>query len=447
MNLSSRLESIQETILNLYELDSDDLSDQIKFWDLTRKENLLLYYARKQGITTLAHQHVPSLASSEAKARAAIEMTLLLRSLERTPYGREPWNMQQTSRERLLAPPAYCLKKGGGPVQVQFDNDPSNTVEHTAWENIYYQDEDDEWQKVPGEVDLDGLYYIQEDGLKLYYVDFKEEAAKYSQTGKWCLLYNNNCLASVASSPGTPSRPLHSSSPRPQERRTSSDSEEAEELGWETHETQGAQRGRRSRRVRTRSRSRSKGTTRSSPISVLPQVGETTLPTRPGGGRGRAPQLPSPRSRSRSGGSGSGERRRGRSRGSPGAGARKRGPRPTRPSVPLPAQVGSSRESSRGRPAGRLGQLLQEAWDPPGICLRGPANTLKCLRYSLKSRHSKWFTNISTTWHWTESNSTTRVGRARVLVVFTDEEQRSNFLSKVTLPKSVSYYLVSLGDI
>ncbi|UBK24602.1 E2 [Eptesicus regulus papillomavirus] len=451
MNLSSRLDSIQDQILSLYERDSDDLRDQIKFWELTRKENVLLHYARKQGLRTLSQQPVPSLASSESKAREAIEMTIVLTSLANSPYGREPWTMQECSRERLLAAPPYCMKKGGGPVQVMFDNDAENVVEHTSWDTIYYQDEDDQWRKVQGQVDLDGLFYTQEDGLKVYYVSFKDEANKYSQTGKWSLIYNNNLLASVDSSPGSSAGPLYTSSPHPaRHRRSSTDSTSSEAAQRYQRPQRQRKQGEQApqgtqKRVQLRGRSRSRSRSRrrevrSRSISLVSQASGSSSPT----GFGRRPPKQPDSTRRRRGVAGGG---RGRSGRSPSGSRQRSRSRSRRPEAPSPEEVGSSREQPKGGSVGRLGRLLQEARDPPGICLRGPANTLKCLRYSLKSKHSSQFSLISTTWHWTESVSTARIGRARMLITFESEQQRSTFLTKVTLPKSVSYFLVNLGDV
>lgn len=433
MSLSSRLELTQEKILNLYELDSNDLADQIKYWELTRTENMLLYYARKQGIKTLAHQHVPSLASTESKAREAIEMTLILNSLAKSAYAREAWTMPMCSRERLLAPPAYCMKRGGGPIQVQFDNDPSNTVEHTAWDYIYYQDEDDVWHKVPGDVDLNGLYYIQTDNLKLYYVDFKEEAAKYSKTGKWSLLYNN-LVTSVDSSPDSGHGPLYTSSPR-----------EARAATPDTPSSNGQRHRERYRRLSTpstpspthsppRPRQRSQSRARGAQIRAVSPSRER------GSGRRRRRSTSVSGTRVTSGRGGSGRRSRSRSR-------RREPPRSGQLTAPTPEEVDSSRKIPTGRSSGRLETLLREARDPPGIILKGAPNNLKCFRYSMKSRNQKLFSLVSTTFHWTESQSTKRVGEARMLVTFTDKHQREEFLKRVTLPKSLSYFTVDLGDI
>lgn len=212
------LESVQDALLNLYEQDSDNLSDQITQWELVRKENAILYAARQQGITRMGLHRVPTLASSEQKAREAIEMHMYLLSLQRSPFGEEPWTLQQTTRERFLAAPEYCFKKGGSPVDVYFDNDQENSVRLTSWQFIYYQSADDQWHKVPGELDSEGLYYIQVDGLLVYYVSFADEAARYSRTGVWHVMINNKPIlpdTSVTSSGSAPRDTARKSPARP----------------------------------------------------------------------------------------------------------------------------------------------------------------------------------------------------------------------------------------
>lgn len=212
--LHSLLESVQEDLLTLYEKDSDSLDDQIRQWELIRRENAILYAARRQGITRLGMQMVPTLASSETKARHAIEMHMYLLSLKRSPFGDEPWTLQQTTRERFLTAPEYCFKKGGVDVDVVFDNEKANSVRYTAWQDIYYQGAEDEWHKVLGRIEHKGLVYTQIDGLQVYYVDFASEAAIYSQTGTWQVYSNNKPILPDTSA-------TRSSAPRKSPARTS----------------------------------------------------------------------------------------------------------------------------------------------------------------------------------------------------------------------------------
>lgn len=200
MRLSTLLESVQEELLSLYEADSNRLADQIRHWELVRKENAILNAARQQGIRRLGMHMVPTLASSESKARQAIEMQMYLQSLQRSPFGEEDWNLQQTTRERFMAPPEYCFKKGGQPVDAIYDKQQDNNVRYTAWEDIYYQSNEDVWHKVLGQIDHKGLFYTQVDGLRVPYVDFESEAAIYSHTGTWEVYANNKPILPDTSS-------------------------------------------------------------------------------------------------------------------------------------------------------------------------------------------------------------------------------------------------------
>lgn len=428
MNLSSRLESIQEKILNLYESQSDDIGDQIKYWDLTRQEQVLMHYARQNGHKSLASVQLPSLAASESRAKSAIEMVLILRSLADSPYGREPWTMQQCSRERLLAPPAYCFKKNGGPVTVQFDDDPANAVEFTSWETIYYQNGDNEWHKVQGDVDIDGLFYVQDDGLRVDYVDFAQEAKRYSTTGKYSLLYNNNVVTSIDSqqADSSPEGPLYSSSPRPGSRAAPRDTSpaprprSANRSRSRSPQRKRRQTGQQPERDRNLDRGRrGSSAIHSRPLSLLQEASSGRLV------RGRAQQHSAASAGKRGGG-------RGESRS---------------PAPPSPEEVGQIHTTTPRRSTGRLGRLLLEARDPPGICITGPPNNLKCTRYQLKKQHQNLFDLISTTWHWTESKGISRVGNARMLVTFKDTQQRDQFIKRVSLPKSLQFFLVSLGGV
>lgn len=203
-NLSRHLELVQEELLSLYEKDSDKLEDQVRQWKLISRENAILYGARKRGIMRLGMHPVPTLASSETRARQAIEMTLYLESLQRSVFAEEPWTLNETTRERFLAPPEYCFKKGGQQVEVVFDGDRNNSVSHTTWQFIYYQNGNDLWHKVPGNVEYEGLSYTEITGLKVTYLSFADEAKRYSRTGQWEVFLNNK---PILPSSGTTTRP------------------------------------------------------------------------------------------------------------------------------------------------------------------------------------------------------------------------------------------------
>lgn len=443
-NLASRLESTQERILELYENDSDNLNDHIEFWDLTKRENEILFVARREGLKSLGGVQVPSLAASENRAKGAIENVLLLRSLASSQFGSEKWTQQQVSRERLMASPPFTFKKGGQHLQVQFDNDPENEVEYTAWDFIYYM-ENERWYKASGQVDVDGLYYVDHDGLRIYYVEFQAEAKKYSTSGIWSLLYNNTLLKSVGSrqrSSTSSEGSVFHSTPRP-----------GAHSSRDSSPSSSPRRQRVSRRSRSRRYSSSSTTSsqRSSPrwlgepleftqTSGEPRRGvrgESLLQVDAPGGR-RSPRESTPPG---SGGGHRGRRSRSHSR-SPLRGSGAAGQAP-----PSASEVGAHKKTPGRGPSSRLGRLLQEARDPPGICVAGPPNILKCLRYTIKCKKAS-FKFISTTFSWTYSNSPQRFGtNGRIIILFDDNRQRQLFLETVSLPKSVSYYTVNFNGV
>lgn len=387
---------------------------------------MLFHAARQKGITAIGPNAVPSLASSKEKGRQAIEMLLLLRSLEQSKYGSETWNLRQTSRERLTAAPEYCFKKGAIHIDVQFDDDPENTVEYVSWEEIYYQDDEGEWQKVLGEIDVEGLFYTQVDGLTVYYVNFADEAKRFSNTGKWSLVYNNKFLASITSldpqaESGSSSERSVDSSPRRQPRRSVRPRNSTPVSG-------------RSETSPSPKRTERRGRTEL-PVSIVSPISIHPTTSRGGGGRrsrSRSPARPSTSS--------------GQSGGRRGGDPRQSSRRDT-PPAPSAAEVGTVRTSTPQRPGGRLSRLLREAWDPPGLLIKGPPNAVKCYRYTLKSKYSDLFRAVSTTWHWTARDSVERLGNARMLVLFDDNIERRRFQSRVKLPRTLESFDVQLGGV
>ncbi|AMR98487.1 E2 [Macaca fuscata papillomavirus 1] len=83
------------------------------------------------------------------------------------------------------------------------------------------------------------------------------------------------------------------------------------------------------------------------------------------------------------------------------------------------------------------GNCTGHSCDPdcaPVVHLKGEANCLKCLRYRLGSKHKHLYTNVSSTWHWTNNADTNAI----VTVTFTNEQQRQLFLSTVKIPATVT---------
>nr|CAD1814335.1 early protein E2 [human papillomavirus 31] len=181
--LSQRLNVCQDKILEHYENDSKRLCDHIDYWKHIRLECVLMYKAREMGIHSINHQVVPALSVSKAKALQAIELQMMLETLNNTEYKNEDWTMQQTSLELYLTAPTGCLKKHGYTVQVQFDGDVHNTMHYTNWKFIYLCI-DGQCTVVEGQVNCKGIYYVHE-GHITYFVNFTEEAKKYGTGKKW----------------------------------------------------------------------------------------------------------------------------------------------------------------------------------------------------------------------------------------------------------------------
>nr|QAU56840.1 E2 [Tadarida brasiliensis papillomavirus] len=407
-SLKARLSSIQKELLEVYEAGGDTIEDQIKFWNLERQEKVLLHLARKQGITRIGNTAVPTLASSQQAAKAAIEMVLYLTSLKDSPYGKEKWTQRETTRERLLAPPEYCFKKTGIPVQVTFDGDRDNSVEHVSWGLIYYLDENEMWRKATGEVDHHGIFYTDDTGTKEYYVDFQKEAVRYSRTGQWDVLIGGKVLitdmpVARASSPDTTSGSPKSGrgggeGPYSDPESEDTDGPEEAPIVYKARAPKPLTPPSVARRARSRSRSPFAGRRRGG----TPQQRKHSTPRPRGGGESGAPS---------------------------------------------PQEVGKQHQTVSRRSGGRLQQLLQEARDPPALILKGSPNGLKCVRFRVKSVNASLFESISTTYYWTDSKSTARLGDARVTILFKTEHQRELFLSKAKIPRTITVTKVTLPAI
>lgn len=451
--LSDRFNALQENLMDIYESGRDDLETQIMHWQLLRQEQILFHYARKNGVMRLGYQPVPPLATSEAKAKDAIGMVILLESLQQSAYGKESWTLTQTSLETVRSLPANCFKKGPQNIEVMFDNDPENLMVYTAWSFIYYQTVDDTWNKVEGHVDYYGAYYFEGD-LKVYYIQFEGDAARFSKTGRWEVHVNKDTIfapvtssspaagegtdgaASVHTVSGSPlARGFSTTSvstrkrtpPRRYRRKASSPTTTAARQKRQgedtaTRRSRSTSRGKQAtsrggdRRRRRRERSYSRDTSSS--------------PDRGRGGRSRGG--PETRSQSRSL---SRSRSRSRSRGSSSRGG------------VAPDAVGKSVRTVGRDHSGRLKRLLDEARDPPVIVLRGDANKLKCYRYRAKKKHGNLVKYYSTTWSWVGGSTNDRIGRSRMLLAFQSNTERELFLKAMKLPPGVDWSLGHLDEL
>ena len=370
-----------------------DIQSQIQHWELTRKLQVLMYYCKKEGYKNLGLQILPTTQISEYNAKLAIQMVILLKSLSKSEYGNETWSLTDTSAEIVLTPPKNTFKKGGFQVEVMYDGNPDNVNVYTQWDYIYYQDENERWHKVPGEVDYNGLLYTDIAGDKNYFLLFHEDADRYSVTGQWVVSYKHTTITSIVTSSSRHSGDSEKSQPRLRNTRESSPEE-------------GPSRGRQSPRN-------------------IEEVSTTTTTSPPASGRRR-----------RRGGGGGGESQRREQREyssgeSPGA-KRQRGP-----TAPSPEEVGRRHQSIPRHGLDRLRRLQEEARDPPLICVKGSANNLKCWRYRCNDRFGYLFYKISSVFKWIGDDEC--INNSRMLITFKSIEQRTQFLQAVRLPRGSTY--------
>lgn len=388
--LTQRFNALQEEILNIIEESPTDLNSIIKYWQLTRKEYVTLYYARKENITRLGLQPVPTLTVSEYKAKEAIHMQLLLTSLSRSRFASETWTLQDCSAELINTQPKNCFKKMGYTVDVWFDHDRSKAFPYTNWKHIYYQDSSDQWQKTKGEVDENGLFYNELNGDRVYFTLFEADSAKYGVSGEWTVHYENTTVVSSSSSNRRLEQPSQTTYDEPS---TSRDAE--------------AQSPKRRRQEAT--------STSSSPSS-------STFNLRAGRRRDQQGERAAP------------VRKRRRT-------TTTTTQSPERFAVPTPSEVGTRHRLPPQQGLGRLRQLQAEAWDPYLLILKGSANNLKCWRN--KHKHKNWFSNSSNVFRWLGHGCT----QSRMLLVFDTPLQRERFVMNVRLPKNTTYAYGSLDSL
>lgn len=391
--LTERFNAVQETLLNLIEQGAEDLDSQITYWNNVRKESVYMYYAKKEGLTHLGLQPLPVAAVSEYKAKEAIHIVLLLQSLKNSVYGSEQWTLQTTSAELLNTQPKDCFKKHPYTVEVWFDNKKSNSFPYINWDAIYYQDEHEEWHKVSGLVDYNGLYYNEVGGDRVYFHIFDTDAQRYGETGMWTVHFKNTTLvAPISSSKQSSSYSGKTPDSVPTTSKDTVPSKESPrrlqkpEVGSSTGETPAFRRGRRKQR---------ESTTEGEPT--------TTSKRRRGGGGG----------------------------GADGFGV-------------SPEEVGARHRSVSRHHLSRLEQLKEEARDPPIIIIKGPPNVLKCWRYRKKNSCSSPFLDCSTIFTWVGGSTD---DQGRMLVAFSSVTEREQFLKYVTLPKSTTFALGKLDEL
>ncbi|AHL46427.1 E2 protein [Rupicapra rupicapra papillomavirus 1] len=402
--LKARLDELQDEMLSFIEKDSADLQAQIDHWNALRKDYVTQYYARKGLLTVGMHPILP-MALCKEKAKKAIEMAMVLSSLQQSPFAKEPWTLSDTSQELWNTPPEQCFKKQGSTVRVIFDGEQQNEMQYVNWDRIYYETEDG-WHVATGLVEHKGLYYWR-DSCKKFYVDFATEAAKYGKHGVWEVVYQNVTFSPVDSVSSTTSECVGQRDCDRQLR------------GTEEGERQGESNGRQSQRHSPRS-GRGRQRQRRRECGELPTCTTALQRSLPDGRQQPAPEevqeRPLPDEPYRQGQGRQVEAQEEAQRG-------RFGPRPEGLGVQrrqrrLPAHLPSHPGS-----------------DIPLLFLHGPANSLKCHRYRVLRNYSDLCMNISKCWSWVRGDSSD----SRVTVAFQSTSQRQEFLQLVPFPPNITY--------
>ncbi|AEI00700.1 E2 [Mus musculus papillomavirus type 1] len=196
-SLETRFDAVQDQILNLYEKGSKCLADHILYWELVRKEGALQFCARRGGLNKLGLQPLPSTIGAENKAKRAIQMQLVLTSLNESPFGSEEWTMAETSREMYDSTEPYgTFKKSGEEVEVYYGGDEDNNVSYMLWKYVYAQDENGNWHKYQSDCDYYGVHYTDHSGTRIYYHDFDSDSRRYGDYSHWTVNYKHKTFES-----------------------------------------------------------------------------------------------------------------------------------------------------------------------------------------------------------------------------------------------------------
>lgn len=372
--------------MTLYESAPNTIDAQIEIWELIRKENVYYYYGRKEGYKHFGLQPIPVLSVSEYKAKEAIQQVLLLKSLKQSQYGREEWTLTNTSAELTHTQPKNAFKKNPYIVDVYFDHKAENSFPYTNWDSLYIQDDNDEWYKTPGLVDINGLYFEDKYGVKNYFVIFATDAQTYGTTGEWTVYYKNQTISTSSAST-----------------------------------SQGSLSG------------SFEGSSRGVVSSSRDAIPAPETPRRQKGEEGRASSTtdtpPTLRRRRRRP---SGQQRESSTT------RTKRRRLEAETSAVSPGQVGSRHTSVPRRNLSRLERLEAEAKDPPVILVTGAANQLKCWRWRCKKAKVPCKC-ISTVFSWAGNSSDNCAHNHKMLIAFVSREQRELFRASVKFPQGTSF--------
>ncbi|AKB94038.1 E2 [Bos taurus papillomavirus 14] len=397
-----RLCAVQDVQMQLIEKNSSLLTDQIAYWNAVRHENMLLYAARKKGVTCIGHCRVPHLAVCAERAKQAIEMHLALQELQKTQWGRDTWSLTDTSWENYMSEPTRSLKKGARVIEVEYDGNASNRNWYTVY-NLLYMRTEDGWFFATGGADGNGLFYTTMSGERTYYDFFSRDAARFSATGAYIVRDSDRVYSACSS--------------------TSSDSRDGIDGLWVSQEgPEGDPAGKEA--IPAQSVSPLYGTTCGS--AVRGSVGRIRA-----GVRSHPYCVPL-------------------SQGLPQC-------RITSSSVSstlsLDLERGEEEQETQQQEQPDSTETLDEPARPratptfnllhptgPQICalVAGNANQVKCYRYRIKKSHRRRYKNCTTTWWTVADQGAERQGEAQLLITFDTSEQRSDFLKSVPLPTGMN---------
>ncbi|AFS89112.1 E2 [Equus caballus papillomavirus 5] len=420
--LLGHLDAVTEKQMTLLEKGSTNLECHLEYWGLCRREAALCYAARQSGLQRVGPFGLPSLASSAAKAKEAIEMELHLTGLLNSAYSKEPWTLAECSQELFRTCPRDTFKKGGFLAEVIFDGKKENAMWYPGWSKVYFQLPDGTWERGEGGCDGSGLFYL-EGQTKNYYTVFADDAARYSSTGTWQVTCRNETFSS----------PIVSSS-------SGGDSEE----GGSGDRPDGQCRDPSTRWVGSISgnprglfeeESPDGGRRVAAAVWVPPkQQGQSAPPVHDGGDGGGGTPCSDPEP----GVGGEGVL------GDSSAPSTVQGTdAPDSSSTQTTPQTNPVASPARVKRVdvldGRGNPIIPGAGGDVFLVVQGTATQLKSWRWRVHQHHRSLCSGISSTFWWTEGKRNGCSHKsARVLVTFKQPRQRTEFLRKVSMPRGMS---------
>ncbi|APG30982.1 E2 protein [Giraffa camelopardalis papillomavirus 1] len=384
------LDAAQEKQMMLIEKDSTALEDHVDYWSSVRAEMALLHAARRNGLQMLGCCPVPALQVTECKAKHAIEMQMVCEELRETIWGKDPWTAGDLSWERYCTAPAKTVKKGANVLEVVYDGNEDNANLYTVWSWVFMRS-GGTWEAATGGADAYGIYYQTMSGARIYYETFAGDAARFGKRGFWEVRYQGHSYHSHPPSSrdeldgqyladsDTGGHTADPAEPQPSRTETAAGGP-----------VRGSGCG-----LRCVSRSHPYNLPRSSRDSPLVPASSPVQSTVP------LDLAPSPE---------------------------------TQASPPSPDSTQLEEPETETGAAPTVTFSLFKKGGHSCVLLQGSCNQAKCLRFRVKKRHRKLYSNVTTTWQTVGDEGAGRQGRACLLYTFDDAQQRECFLSTVSIP-------------